>query len=58
MTLDGEADGNYPTSDGSATVAKFRGPRVHRRVAGAGHNLPQEAPRAFADAIAQLTKAG
>jgi hypothetical protein len=27
ITLDGEADGNYPASDGSATAAKFRGPR-------------------------------
>jgi pimeloyl-ACP methyl ester carboxylesterase len=54
ITLDGEADGNYPASDGTATGAKFLGPRQHRRIAGAGHNLPQEAPRAFADAVADL----
>ena len=26
ITLDGASGGNYPASDGSATVAKFRGP--------------------------------
>ena len=54
ITLDGVADGNYPASDGSATAAKFRGLRTHRRVPEAGHNLPQEAPRAFADAVIDL----
>jgi pimeloyl-ACP methyl ester carboxylesterase len=58
ITLDGAADGNYPASDGSATAAKFRGPRIHRQVPDAGHNLPQEAPRAFADAVMELMKAG
>ena len=57
VTLDGEADGNYPASDGSATAAKFRGPRTHRRVPNAGHNLPQEAPTAFADAVMELMNA-
>jgi pimeloyl-ACP methyl ester carboxylesterase len=58
ITLDGVADGNYPASDGSATAAKFRGPRTHRQLPDAGHNLPQEAPRAFADAVMELMKAG
>jgi pimeloyl-ACP methyl ester carboxylesterase len=58
ITLDGVADGNYPASDGSATAAKFRGPRTHHRVPDAGHNLPQEAPRAFADAVMELVRAG
>ncbi|RYG35654.1 MAG: alpha/beta hydrolase [Burkholderiales bacterium] len=58
ITLDGEADGNYPASDGSATGARFHGPRQHRRVPGAGHNLPQEAPRAFADAVIDLMGGG
>jgi pimeloyl-ACP methyl ester carboxylesterase len=56
ITLDGLADGNYPASDGSATAAKFHGPRTHRQVPDAGHNLPQEAPRAFADAVLELLK--
>jgi pimeloyl-ACP methyl ester carboxylesterase len=56
ITLDGTADGNYPASDGSATAARFHGPRTHRQAPGAGHNLPQEAPRAFADAVMDLVK--
>jgi pimeloyl-ACP methyl ester carboxylesterase len=58
ITLDGLTDGNYPATDGSATAAKFHGPRTHRQVPDAGHNLPQEAPRAFADAVTELMKAG
>ena len=58
ITLDGVADGNYPAGDGSATAAKFSGPRTHRQVPDAGHNLPQEAPVAFADAVMELMKAG
>jgi pimeloyl-ACP methyl ester carboxylesterase len=54
ITLDGAADGNYPASDGSATAAKFAGRRLHRQVPGAGHNLPQEAPRAFAAAVSDV----
>jgi pimeloyl-ACP methyl ester carboxylesterase len=57
ITLDGLADGAFPAGDGSSTAAKFRGARTHRQVPGAGHNLPQEAPRAFADAVLQLTRA-
>jgi pimeloyl-ACP methyl ester carboxylesterase len=51
ITLDGDADGVTPATDGSAQAARFTGRRTHRIVAGAGHNLPQEAPRAFADAV-------
>ncbi|MBR1225189.1 alpha/beta hydrolase [Bradyrhizobium sp. AUGA SZCCT0176] len=57
ITLDGEADGNFPASDGSAMAEKFRGPRVHRRIPNAGHNLPQEAPGTFARAVVALMKA-
>ncbi len=58
ITLDGLADGNYPATDGSSTAAKFAGPRTHHRVPDAGHNLPQEAPVAFADAVMELMKGG
>jgi pimeloyl-ACP methyl ester carboxylesterase len=34
--------------------AHFTGPYEHRRIAGAGHNVPQEAPEAFAEAVASL----
>jgi pimeloyl-ACP methyl ester carboxylesterase len=42
ITLDGEGDGVAPATDGSASAAKFTGPRSHRVIPGAGHNLPQE----------------
>ena len=57
VTLDGDADGVLPASDGRASAAKFTGRRVHRIVPGAGHNLPQEAPEAFAAAVMELVKA-
>lgn len=57
VTLDGDADGVLPAGDGSASAAKFTGRRVHRVVPGAGHNLPQEAPEAFAAAVMELVKA-
>jgi pimeloyl-ACP methyl ester carboxylesterase len=34
--------------------AHFTGPYEHRLLAGAGHNVPQEAPEAFAEAVASL----
>ncbi len=57
VTLDGMADGNFPATDGTPGAAHFSGPRVHRQIPRAGHNLPQEAPAAFADAILELTDA-
>jgi pimeloyl-ACP methyl ester carboxylesterase len=58
ITLDGMADGVVPATDGRASAAKFSGHRVHRQVPGVGHNLPQEAPKAFADAVAELARNG
>jgi pimeloyl-ACP methyl ester carboxylesterase len=57
ITLDGGADGVVPATDGTASAAKFTGRRVHRVVPGVGHNLPQEAPEAFAAAVMELVKA-
>ena len=51
VTLDGDSDGVVPAGDGSAFARKATGKHVHHVVKGAGHNLPQEAPRAFADAV-------
>ena len=56
VTLDGQADGNFPATDGSAAAAHFAAPRVHHQVPHAGHNLPQEAPDAFADAVLEVTR--
>lgn len=56
VTLDGSADGSYPATDGTSSAAHFTGPRVHRQVRGAGHNLPQESPRAFTDAVLEAVR--
>jgi pimeloyl-ACP methyl ester carboxylesterase len=51
VTLEGDANG-APHPDPSAYAAKFKGKYVqHTITGGIGHNLPQEAPKAFADAI-------
>jgi pimeloyl-ACP methyl ester carboxylesterase len=55
ITLDGKADGVVPATDGSASAKRFRGPRSHRVVDGAGHNLPEEAPKEFTAAVLELT---
>ncbi len=57
VTLDGDADGVSPATDGSSSAPKFTGRRVHRVVPRAGHNLPQEEPEAFAAAVMELIKA-
>lgn len=56
ITLDGDSNGISPAGDGSAQAARFTGPRTHR-VLHAGHNIPQEAPQAFADAVWALASA-
>lgn len=56
ITLDGDADGVAPATDGTATAAKFTSSRVHRVIPRAGHNLPQEEPGAFAAAVMELVK--
>jgi pimeloyl-ACP methyl ester carboxylesterase len=56
VTLDGEANGVIPATDGRSSAAKFSGRRIHHRVPNAGHALPQQAPTVFADAIMEVTK--
>jgi len=56
VTLEGEADGNFPVSEGPPDADLFTGPRLHDRVPGAGHNLPQEAPEAFVQAVLAVTR--
>ena len=54
ITLEGDANG-APHPDPSSYAAKFSGPYTHRTIEGGiGHNLPQEAPDAFADAVLTL----
>ena len=57
VTLDGDKDGVVAAGDGSASAGKFTARRIHRVVKGAGHNIPQEAPEAFAGAVMELVKA-
>jgi pimeloyl-ACP methyl ester carboxylesterase len=54
ITLEGDANG-APHPDPSAYASKFTGNYEHRTIEGGiGHNLPQEAPQAFAQAIADV----
>jgi pimeloyl-ACP methyl ester carboxylesterase len=54
ITMEGDANG-APHPDPAAYRAKFTARYAHRAVTGGiGHNLPQEAPRAFADAIIEV----
>jgi pimeloyl-ACP methyl ester carboxylesterase len=58
ITLDGQADGVVPANHGASSASKFSGPRSHRVVEGAGHNLPEEAPREFVEAVQELADTG
>jgi pimeloyl-ACP methyl ester carboxylesterase len=56
ITLEGDANG-APHPDASAYRGKFVGTYAHRVVTGGvGHNLPQEAPGAFAQAIMDVDR--
>jgi pimeloyl-ACP methyl ester carboxylesterase len=51
ITLEGDANGAFHP-DPSAYAGKFSGKYSHRTIEGGiGHNLPQEAPEAFAQAV-------
>jgi pimeloyl-ACP methyl ester carboxylesterase len=54
ITFDGADDGVRPPADAAAHSHRFTQSRSHRVVAGVGHNMPQEAPRVFADAVLEL----
>jgi pimeloyl-ACP methyl ester carboxylesterase len=43
-------------ADAAHDAQRFTGPRSHRVVPGVGHNMPQEAPRVFADAVLELVR--
>jgi pimeloyl-ACP methyl ester carboxylesterase len=56
ITLEGDANG-APHPDPSAYASKFSGKYAHRTVrGGVGHNLPQEASQAFAQAVIDVRK--
>jgi pimeloyl-ACP methyl ester carboxylesterase len=54
ITLEGDANG-APHPEPASYAAKFTGKYTHRTITGGvGHNLPQEAPDAFVDAIVEV----
>ena len=56
ITLEGDANG-APHAEPSAYAKKFSGKYEHRLIEGGiGHNLPQEAPQAFAQAVIDADK--
>jgi pimeloyl-ACP methyl ester carboxylesterase len=56
MTLEGDANG-APHPDSSSYAKKFSGKYAHRIIkSGVGHNLPQEAPQAFAKAVLDVDR--
>ncbi len=58
ITMEGDANG-APHPEPSAYAKMFSGKYSHRTIAGGiGHNLPQEAPQAFAEAVIDVTKGG
>lgn len=52
ITIASDFDG--AAADGKAYANKFSGKYSHRILNGIGHNVPQEAPKAFADAISEV----
>jgi len=56
ITMDGADDGVIAPTDGAASAPKFTARRAHRIIPRAGHNLPQEAPEAFAAAVMELLR--
>jgi pimeloyl-ACP methyl ester carboxylesterase len=52
ITIASDFDG--PAADGSSYAKKFSGRYSHRILKGIGHNVPQEAPEAFAKAVREV----
>jgi pimeloyl-ACP methyl ester carboxylesterase len=56
ITMEGDANG-APHPEPGAYANKFSGKYAHRNITGGiGHNLPQEAPQAFADAVIEVDR--
>jgi pimeloyl-ACP methyl ester carboxylesterase len=54
ISIDGTADGVRAAAPAEHDAHRFSGPRDHRQLPGIGHNMPQEAPGVFADAVLEL----
>ncbi|GAB4022790.1 alpha/beta hydrolase [Spirosoma migulaei] len=56
VTLEGDANG-APHQNSASYATKFSGPYIHHTLMGGiGHNLPQEAPTAFAESIVEANQ--
>ena len=57
ITFEGDANGAPHYPDARAYAGKFTGKYEHREITrGVGHNLPQEAPQAFAQAVIDIDR--
>ncbi|MBB4918997.1 alpha/beta fold hydrolase [Streptosporangium saharense] len=56
VTLDADRDPFTAPGDGISYRDMFTGPYDHRTLRGIGHNVPQEAPAAFAQAVVDVTR--
>ena len=56
ITFDGTDDGVRAPAPAAHDAQRFSGARSHRILPGVGHNMPQEAPRVFADAVLELVQ--
>ena len=56
LTFDGADDGVRPPAPASQHGHRFSGTRSHVVVPGVGHNMPQEVPGIFADAVLSLVR--
>jgi pimeloyl-ACP methyl ester carboxylesterase len=54
VTIGSDFDG--PAKSGASYRGMFTGPYAHRVLDGIGHNVPQEAPAQFADAVVQVDR--
>ena len=57
IVLHGDGSGLSPPESSLKHAAYFIGPYQRRVIPSVGHNLPQEAPNAFADAVLELIRA-
>jgi pimeloyl-ACP methyl ester carboxylesterase len=58
ISFDGSDDGVRAPAAATHDARHFSGPRSHRLAQGVGHNMPQESPREFADAVLELVGGG
>lgn len=56
ISLHGDADGVSPVASSEGDKRHFTGPYDRRIVPDAGHNVPQEAPAIFAEAVIELCR--